>query len=366
MKVFITTNDFWNLINFRKPLLVELKKSRHEIIVLTNLKKKNISYKKMGLKLHHVNFKSNFNLINDLMNLFVIFFLFLKYKPEATLNFTIKPILLCSLVSKLLNIKCINTVTGFGNLYLKSKIFRNFFILFYRFFTSKKNYFFFHNNNDCKFFINKKIAKKSKCFITKGSGVNLSNFKNLKPTLKKNINFLMISRLIYNKGVIEFLKAAKLLENNKNLNFEILGREKNDNLNEIKQSELIKYKDLNNLKISNFSLNVKKKLKNINFVILPSYREGMPKSLMEAMSSGIPVIASKVVGNSDLVKENFNGFLCRPKDHESLYRCILKVSKIKKKRYKIISKNCREFAKDYLDEKKVVFKYLSLLKKLYE
>ena len=137
MKVFIVTNDFWNLINFRKPLLLELKKSRHEIIVLTNLKKKSIPYKKMGLKLHHVNFKSNFNLINDLINLFVIFFLFIKYKPKVTLNFTIKPILLCSLASKFLNIKCINTVTGFGNFYLKSKLFRKFFLIFYRSFTSK-------------------------------------------------------------------------------------------------------------------------------------------------------------------------------------------------------------------------------------
>ena len=156
MKIFISTNDVWNLLNFRKPLLVELKKNQHEIIVLTNLRKKNTTYKKIGLKVFHVNFQPNFNLINDLVNLIIIFFLFLKYKPDVTLNFTIKPVLLCSFVSKLLNIKCINTVTGLGNLYLRSELFRNFFINLYKFFTSKKDYFFFHNRDDLKFFIKKK------------------------------------------------------------------------------------------------------------------------------------------------------------------------------------------------------------------
>ena len=90
----------------------------------------------------------------------------------------------------------------------------------------------------------------------------------------------------------------------------------------------------------------------------------MSKSLMEAMSSGIPVIASDVEGNSELVKNNYNGFLCYPKDYKSLYKCILRVSKMKKKYYKKISKNCREFAKKNLNENKLNFKYLSLINKI--
>ena len=140
----------------------------------------------------------------------------------------------------------------------------------------------------------------------------------------------MISRLIYNKGIIEFLKAANHFKNDKSLYFEIVGKEINDNLNEIKQADLAKYVKQENLKISNFSKDIKKKLKKANFVVLPSYREGMSKSLMEAMSSGIPVIASDVEGNSELVKNNYNGFLCYPKDYKSLYKCILRVSKMKK------------------------------------
>ncbi len=363
MKIFFSTNDLWNLENFRKPLLLELNK-KHELVILTNLKKKKLVNKKTGLKIYHVNFKSNFNLINDLVNLIVIFFLTLKHKPDIYLNFTIKPILLCSFVSKLLKIKSINTVTGLGNLYLGSKLFRIFYIFFYKFFTSKKNYFFFHNKNDLKFFLKKNISEKLKSYTTKGSGINLTDFKNLNPTLKQKKKFLMVSRLIYNKGAIEFFKAADLLKNNNNLMFEFLGREKNDKFNEIKNYELKKYKSNKNLKISYFNSNIKKKLQDANFVVLPSYREGMSKSLMEALASGIPVIASKVEGNSELVKNNYNGFFFRAKDYKSLIRCILKSSKLNKKNYKKISRNCRKFAENYLNEKKVVLKYSSLIKNI--
>ena len=90
----------------------------------------------------------------------------------------------------------------------------------------------------------------------------------------------------------------------------------------------------------------------------------MPKSLMESMSSGIPVISSKVVGSLDLVIENFNGFFCLPKSKKSLYTTILKASKINKKKYNLLSNNCRKFAEKFLDEKKVVDEYLSLIKKI--
>ena len=94
------------------------------------------------------------------------------------------------------------------------------------------------------------MSEKIKSYTTKGSGINLTDFKNLNPKLKQKKKFLMVSRLIYNKGAIEFFKAADLLKSNNNLMFEFLGREKNDNYNEIKNYELKKYKSNKNLKIS--------------------------------------------------------------------------------------------------------------------
>tara|TARA_B100002051_G_C16651677_1_gene594287 strand:- start:119 stop:1216 length:1098 start_codon:yes stop_codon:yes gene_type:complete len=364
MKIFIATNNYWNFVNFRKPLFEELKKKNFKLIILCNVKKEKILLKNKKIKIHNINFESNFNFFNDFCNLLMIFFYYLKYKPNVVLNFTIKPILLCSFVNKFFSSKCVNTVTGFGNLYLKSKRHEIFFEILYKLFTSKKNYFFFHNKNDYKHFIKKKISLKKKSLITMGSGVDLKYFRKLKPFIKKKIKFTMISRLIFNKGVIEFLEVVNLFRNNNNLYFELIGREVDDRLNEIKSSDLKKYKTLNNLKISNFTHNIKNKIKNTNFVVLPSYREGMPKSLMESMSSGIPVISSKVVGSLDLVIENFNGFFCLPKSKKSLYTTILKASKINKKKYNLLSNNCRKFAEKFLDEKKVVDEYLSLIKKI--
>ena len=271
-----------------------------------------------------------------------------------------------SCIAKLYNTVCINTVTGLGNLYLKSKKYQYYFEKLYKIFTSRNNYFFFHNNVDLNLFCKKKISLKEKSYLTKGSGVNLDYFKKIKPNFKKKIKFIMVSRLIYNKGVIEFLEAVNLLKKNKNLYFEIIGKERDEELNEISPEVLRKYKKLSNLKIKNYNNNIKSNLKKSNFVILPSYREGMPKTLMEAMSLGIPVIGSKVPGISELVINNFNGFFCESKNVNSLYRVILKVSKIDKKRYSKISNNCRKYSEKYLDEKKVVLKYINLVNKIYE
>ena len=90
-----------------------------------------------------------------------------------------------------MKIKSINTVTGLGNLYLGSKIFRIFYIFFYKIFTSRKNYFFFHNKNDLKLFLKKNISEKLKSYNTKGSGINLIDFKNLNPKLKQKKKFII-------------------------------------------------------------------------------------------------------------------------------------------------------------------------------
>ena len=144
----------------------------------------------------------------------------------------------------------------------------------------------------------------------------------------------------------------------------MIGELNPNNPNSLKENNFYKFIDNEYIFFSKSEFDIRKYIIKNHCIILPSYREGMPKSLMEAISSGIPVIASNVVGNSDLVLENVNGFLCRPKDNRSLYNVILKVSKIKKQKYNLLSKNCRKYAEYYLDENKVTHKYLTLIKKI--
>jgi len=364
MRLMIISNNIWNILNFRKALIKNLLKKNYEIIILSNQKDNYSKYIHKNISFKHVNFKSNFNLFNDFINIAKIFFFSIKYKPKIILNFTIKPVLFGSLVSKILNLSCINTLTGLGSFYLKSNYFKEFYFVLLRLLTSKNDYFFFHNKDDFKIFLKRKISTKDKSLVTMGSGVNLKKFKFTRLTKKKTKKFLMISRFLYNKGIIEFLNVAKKLSKNNSLSFEVLGLEKFSRFGAINKNELENYKYIKNLKMLNFKKTVINNLKHAYFVVLPSYREGMPKSLLEALSSGKPIITTNVAGCRDLVINNFNGYLCKAKSDKSLYAQILKASKLSNLNYKQLSKNSRKFAEIYLDENIVALKYLNLVNKI--
>ena len=174
----------------------------------------------------------------------------------------------------------------------------------------------------------------------------------------------MISRFLHNKGIFEFLNVAKKLNNYNYLSFEVIGLENFSKFGSINKNQLKTYNYLKNLKILNFKKSIIQNLKEAYFVILPSYREGMPKSLMEALSCGKPIITTNVTGCRDLVIENFNGYLCKAKSDKSLCTQILKASKVSNNKYKQLSKNARKFAEKYLDENIVALQYLNLIKKI--
>ena len=105
MKLMIISNNIWNILNFRKALIKNLLKKNYEIIILSNQKDNSLKYIHKNIRFKHINFESNFNLINDFINITKIFFFSIKYKPKIILNFTIKPVLFGSLVSKILKLK---------------------------------------------------------------------------------------------------------------------------------------------------------------------------------------------------------------------------------------------------------------------
>ena len=175
---------------------------------------------------------------------------------------------------------------------------------------------------------------------------------------------MIVSRFLYNKGIIEFLKVAKRFKNNNEIFFEMVGLENKSKFGYINSKDLLPFKKIKNLKIHKFKKGVLKDLKKAYFVVLPSYREGMPKSLMEAQSCGKPIITTNTAGCRDLVIKNFNGYVCKVKSEKSLYISVLKALKIKFIKYQSMSRNSRKFAENNLDENKVVISYLNLINKI--
>ena len=178
------------------------------------------------------------------------------------------------------------------------------------------------------------------------------------------MTILFASRLLIHKGIIEFIDAAELIKKKyKNINFIVAGQIDRNNPSFIEKDLLEKYEKKKVIKYIGYEKNIKKLFKKSSIIVLPSYREGTPKVIIEALSYGLPVIASKISGCKTLIKNNSNGILVPVKNVKALADAIIRLSKNRKLMNYFI-KNGRLYAKNELDLNLVINKHLKIYKQL--
>ena len=313
MKILIFSNTIWSIHNFRKELINNLLKDNNKIYLAGKLDNNQEKFINNFGNIDFLNLKiepRGINLIKELILIFKLYKDCKREKFDLILNFTIKPCLYGSIVGNLLNIKTVNTITGLGRMFSDKNKFKFIFIFLYKIFLKKASLTIFQNDSDKKFFFENKILNNSNNYkIVKGSGVNLNNFKFYKyPKINNRINFIMISRIINEKGVNVYLETAKYFKNlNKNFSFSLIGQKEN----ELKLNRKVDlYSENKIINYLGFIENIIPIMRNIHFVILPTkYNEGIPKSLIESAALGKPIICSNQYGCNLIVKNNINGFI---------------------------------------------------------
>lgn len=359
MRLLIIVNKSWNFINFRKELIYLLNKKEFKVTLICEDKNKNLEiFRKMGCNLEFVG--NNF-----LLNIIKIKTLLFKIKPEIVLNYTFKSIFCFTLSNLFLQIKSINTFSGLGYLFIKKKYTYAFLLfLIFCFTSSKKSIFLFHNIYDLKFFKRFHFIKKIKLININGSGVNTKNFNtSFFPIKTKKTHFLMVARLLREKGIIEFCKAAKeIAYMNPNIHFTLIVKTSLQNPGLINYKEI--EKDILEAKIKYIENqdDVRSYIEKCHCIILPSYREGLSKFLLEGMSMSRPVITTDVPGCNELVKNN--GLTCNVKDYLDLKKQIIKFNKLSKSEMKELGINSRRIIIKKYDVDKINNKYLEIINRL--
>ena len=323
-KILIVVNSSENIVNFRLSLIKKLIKNNILFISAPdNLYKRKI----LGIGCKYENnliSRNSKNIIYELKTIIDFYKLIRKIKPDIIMTYTIKPNLYLGLINLFFKIKIISTVTGLGSSFLKKNILTKFLLLIYKI-SFKNSYVVFQNRYDRNLFLQKKIVLKQKSQVIKGSGIKINILKYKKKIQNKNTSFLFCSRLLKDKGFIEFIEASKkiLSEYKKRVKIYIVNYFDDKNISKInKIGDLILDK---NIFILKKTTNLSKYFKKVDCVVLPSYREGLPKTLAEAASFKKILIATDVPGCNSVVKNNYNGFLCKVKSKESLYQCMKKV-----------------------------------------
>ena len=361
MVIFIFSKSSWNVYNFRKNLIKKLINDKHDIFVIAKKDKNAKKLKKLGCKFININFENDsFNFLKDFAALIKIFLLIRNFKPDFFLNFNIKPVIIGSMICNFMNIKVVNTITGLGNSFLGSLFLKKIAIYLYKIAISDNNKVIFHNHEDKKIFIKEGISKSFNSFVVLGSGVDTSYFKFSKLS-KKKIIFLFVGRLLWNKGIMEFIEVSNHFKHNENVLFYVLG-ECTDNLkNGVTGVFLKSLKKKYNFKYFKFRRDVRPIIKKSTCVVSTSYREGASKVLLESASMGRPLISSNIPGSKNIVYNDYNGYTFDLKNKLNLKNKINKFLKLSFNEKKKMSKNSRLLATHKFDEQRIISKYLRII-----
>lgn len=333
MKIVISINTSWNVYNFRFNLIKKLQNLGHSIIAVAPKDVYVSKLEELNVKCYHVSLKSNgTNPLNDMGLVYQYYKLYGELKPDCILSYTIKPNIYGNFAARILNIPSINTITGLGTLFIKKSIATHIGKLLYRFSLAFSYHVFFQNSYDKTLFIKNKLVTEKITSIVPGSGVDVDKFD---CDRTKNIanKFLFVGRLISDKGVFEYLDAAVLvLKKYPKKEFLLVGELDSQNNTAISKKQIEKYtSNYNQITYLGKTDDIKKVLKSVDVMILPSYREGLSRSLLEAAAMKLPIITTNVPGCKDIVVDGYNGFLCNLKSKSSLKNKIIKMIDLNEK-----------------------------------
>lgn len=360
--IIISANSSWNIYNFRINLLKNLLNRNFKIkILIPYIDKYSIALEKMGCEIFIIKFSPRKKSILESMILFFKYiYYFNKIKPKYFLSFTIKPNLIGTISSLFFNIKVINNITGLGSVFIQNKYLIKIIVMIaYKVIFIKSTVVFFQNKTDQSLFIKHRLIKKSKAILIPGSGINLDLYKYCEPINKinRNFNFLYYGRVISEKGILELINAiTKVKAKNYNISFMIIG---NTDINDNKYYEITKALKQYNYLFShkNYTDDIIKYIKTSDCVILPSYREGMPRTLLESAALGVPIMASNVAGCNDIIINDKTGLLFNVKDPSDIVSKIMFFVNMSHKEKIRLTKNARKKIEKEFDEKIVIEKY---------
>ena len=336
--VLIVSNCTWYLYNFRKELLNDLKNKGYKLILISPIDKYYLKIRKYFIKKETLFLiRNSENPIIELITLLHLLFIYLKYKPDLVHHFTIKPCIYGGIIAKITGVKNkINHITGLGPSFhsnrMKIKYINKILNPIYKYaFNDEGNNLIniFHNNSDKNTFIKRSITKIKQTKTIQGSGVNVNHYKNdFSIKFNKEVQLLFPARLIKEKGIVELINACNdLWDSNYRFTLNIAGEIDNQNRSYLKNKFFKFIQNNPNIILLGKCNSMREIYKKMDVVVLPSWREGLSKSLLESASMSLPIITTNVPGCNDIIVNEHSGLLVPSRNKEKLKSAIKKYLK---------------------------------------
>lgn len=360
-KIILFANDSRYVANLRRELIERIIAEDYELIVCTPQSKNDILIKELGCEKISINYDvHSMKPLHDLQLFIKYFKLLRENRPLCVITFTIKPNIYVSLACRILKIKCLSNITGLGPIFEKNKLVRMVVLFLYRISMKRRGILFFQNEPDMQYLLNNKIGIEKSVLIP-GSGVNISRFVPLLYPPDNIIEFVFISRIVKEKGIDQYLEAAKYIKNKyPNTRFHICGfceEEYEEILKVYETQEIIKYHGLID--------DVRDILKVTHCTVHPTYYpEGMSNVLLESCACARPIITTDRSGCREVVEDGINGYMIPQQNSQALIDAVEKFIALTNEERKQMGLLGRKKVENEFDRQIVIDKYLEILYEL--
>lgn len=366
VSVAITANTSWYLYNFRKNTILSLIEQGYKVIAIAPEDQYSVKLSELGCEYIDVHIdQGGTNPIKDLQTLFSFYKIYKNKNMNVVLNFTPKNNIYSTLAAYFNGAKSINNIAGLGVLFINESLTSKIARFLYKISQSKASKLFFQNEDDRALFIEKKITTNVPTDRLPGSGVDLSRFILTPAPDDGHVKFLLIARMLYDKGIQQYVDAARSLKAiyGDKVEFQLLGFLDVNNPSAISSTDMQAWVDEGIVNYLGVSDNVEQDIAKSDCMVLPSYyREGVPKSLLEAGAMGKPIVTTDNVGCRETVDDGVNGYLCELRSSESLAEKLALIINMTHEQRLAMGQKSRDKIQNEFDEKIVIKKYLDAIK----
>ena len=369
MRIAIAINTSWNISHFRSGIIKSLLQSNHEVVAIAPTDKYVSDIETLGARFVPVSLESHgLNILKDIWLLISYIRIFRREQIDCVLTYTVKPNIYGSLAARVLSIPVMNNISGLGAVFIKKSWLTFFVKRLYRHSLKKSQCVFFQNPDDCKLFEAENLVRPEISATLPGSGIDLNRYSISNGEVTRNgkeLIFLLVCRLLWDKGLGEYFRAAEILKKQYHgLSFHLLGEFDSGNPNGLSLSEFEQLINSNTVDYLGTTSDVRPHMKAADCIVLPSYREGLPRVLLEASALEKPMIASDVAGCREVVVDGVTGFLCQARSHQSLVKSLEKFVRLSIAERKSFGSAARHRVETYFDEKIVIDQYMRRLNNL--
>lgn len=311
------------MYRFRRGMLAALIHDGYEVHVVAPEDAEAASLRAMGCIFHPMTMAAQGrNPFQDLKLVVSLLALYRRVKPALIFHYTIKPNIYGSIAARLVGIRSIAVTTGLGYVFINKGLVSSLSKLLYRISLRFSGEVWFLNQEDRSAFVSAGLVDGRKCTVLPGEGIDLDFFAPVPQpgeSGQQQFCFLLIARMLWDKGIGEYIAAARALKAKyRHVRFVLVGPSGGENPSAIPQSQVEAWVKEGVVEYLGMVTDIRPMIGAANCVVLPSYREGIPRALLEAAAMERPVVATAVPGCMDVVDNGETGLLCRERDSRDL------------------------------------------------